>query len=71
MLLPPATAGDDQAGRLQQTEMLGHPDPCHIERLDERRERLAIVCAQGIQEIPPSPIGERLEDQLHDPTIGN
>jgi hypothetical protein len=48
-LLPPPPPRDDQAGFLEEPEMLHHTEPRHAEARLERTQRLPVLAEQGVE----------------------
>jgi hypothetical protein len=61
----------DEISRFQDRKVLGHGLPCHGKAVAEFVQGLAVPDVKPVQQRPPRRIGERSEDVIHDPTIGN
>ena len=65
-LLPADASGRDEAGSLQDAEVLHDPEPGHPgQRLAQLAERLAIALEEPIEEDPPTRVAECPEDRSH------
>jgi hypothetical protein len=65
-LLPTATPRDDQAGVLQQTQVLTHRDAGHFEPAGQAHQGLSVVLEQLVEQRTTSGVGECLEHRVHD-----
>ena len=70
-LLPTATPTHDEAGLLEQAEMLGHGDPRHVVSGGQGHQGLAVALEECVEQCPSSGIGKRSEHRFHQSTIGN
>ena len=69
--LPAPTAGDHQAGVLQQLEVLHDPVAGHLEAGLERMEGLPVLPEELIEQVPAGGVGEGLEYGVHSSRIGD
>ncbi len=60
-LLAPMPQRDDEIGLLEQCEVLGDGLPRHVETGTQFPQRLAVLCIQPVQQLPPAGVGERLQ----------
>jgi hypothetical protein len=65
-LLPTAAPAHNEAGLLEQAEMLGHGDPRHVVAGGQSHQGLAVPLEESVEQGPPSRIGKRAEHRLHD-----
>ena len=58
----PDLLGDDEPGAFEHGEVLHHPEPGdRREDVAELSEGLAVTDEQGVEQLPSSPVGQRLE----------
>ncbi len=66
MLGPPHLAGDHQIRRLENAEMVHHPEPRHVgEVLAELAERPPVLLEQQVEQEPAAGVVERPEHLVH------
>ena len=61
-LFPPLPNDDDEVGTHQQLQVLRDGLARHVHVLAERRERLAVVLVQLVEQAPAGRVSQRLED---------
>ncbi len=61
----------DQAGVLEDLQMLHDADARHRVVRRQGTERLPVLLEQAIEEIAPGRVGEGPKDVVHRPSIGN
>jgi len=61
-LVPALPAGDDQAGLLKQSKMLGDRLPRHLQPRAQLVQGLAVLHKQRVQQMPATPVCQRTED---------
>ena len=64
-LLPAPPPGDDEAGLLEQLQVLHDPEAGHVEALLERAQRLAVLAEELVEQLAPRRIGEGPEHRVH------
>ncbi|MET3172489.1 UNVERIFIED_ORG: hypothetical protein ABIB52_000313 [Arthrobacter sp. UYCu721] len=69
--LPAPTAGDHQAGVLQQLEVLHDPVAGHVEALLQRVQGLPVFLEEFIEQVAAGGVGEGLEYGVHAFRIGD
>ena len=60
-----APHGRYEVRRFQQPEMFGHCLPRHVEVAAQFPQRLPVILAQRIEQLPAASIGQRLEYGIH------
>ena len=64
-LLAPALAGNDEAGLLEDLEVLHHSEARHRHPLLQSGQRLTVLGEQGVEQVPPSRVCKGLEYRVH------
>jgi hypothetical protein len=64
-LLPAATHGCHEVGRLEDGEMLAYRLPGHVESRAELAQRLAVPLVEAVQQQPPARVGQCPEGVVH------
>src|SRR5262249_29715638 len=63
-LFPAAALRDDQARRLEDSEMLHDAETCHRHAALKRAQRLTVAPEQHVKQLPARPIREGLEHRI-------
>ena len=64
-LLPTPAPAHDEAGLLEQAEVLGDADPRHVVAGGQGHQGLTVMLEQCVEQCAPSRIGKRPEHRLH------